>query len=758
MPNRHTPRVNKQTDLLITADNVRTGDIYYRNDRENIVGRMDASARSEAVSIIEDRFQTAKQQTDDMRFKMADWDKQYKGEWRDQNPGRRNKEENRIFLPKTREEINSVRAFIISMLSQLKPVVSMQPTGSTIIKPEDASRDYTRAKLNEAMFSYYFNDIWHAVDDVMPQWITHFLKYSMAILKISYFETEWAADLRLDVVDRAFLYFDPRANKVSESGWTIEEYYLPRSEVYNRIDTGYWVADKSQQSFIQSIESTSSQSEVLDRYFGKRNSQTEFVLEDELVQCFDYWQYPRDGLPDVYATVIGGSQTSIDGILVRYGRNPYPYKGIPYVAASYNPDDRPDGQGLAELQEPFQKVSNTFLNLRLDDVRKNITQSTIVLESMVDKQTQKDLANGNRMVRASPAFTKWIMEDPTRKMSDFMSPYPSGTSTQELLTHDLPFILGQSQQSANMPDVFRGLNPNPGATLGQVQEQISRTAGQFRPILRQVMRAIERAAEISTRYFRNPEFYPQERMVRIVGKGVYEQDIANWFVAGEDTAYKSVSADELDVDLTFNAMSGIDALESRTVLTTNIERLFQSVGQIPEMFALLKEELDFVWIFKQLLNVSGTDIEGMVLSDRQKQLRDDERQVALQQQQAMLKQQQIEQLQLQQMAEEMKAELEIAKEQNKQVAMAQKQVTVDMNKANITRASDEINHDYDIDSIITKIQAEGLSSAQLAVLQNALDESHTKLEAKLELQAAKQGQSISVGTQGNNVDTPSPDA
>ena len=66
------------------------------------------------------------------------------------------------------------------------------------------------------------------------------------------------------------------------------------------------------------------------------------------------------GIDDVYAVIIGGE----GGKLARYGRNPFPYKGIPYRAKSYDPHEyQPDGIGLLEQYRPVQEVVNNFLNM-----------------------------------------------------------------------------------------------------------------------------------------------------------------------------------------------------------------------------------------------------------------------------------------------------------------------------------------------------------------------------------------------------------
>jgi len=752
---RQTRTQESTTDLLITTDDFKQGNFWYEGDRDNIVSRMSRGARDEAVTFIRDRMETAGQQTNDMRDKMAKSDKQYRSEFQSADAD----EDEDIFLPKTREEINAVKAFLISFIAQLRPIMRMRPAGTRTIWSE-IENDYKRAKLNEAMFNYYWNDIWKSVDDVMPRWILHYLKYPMAVFKLSYYETASEADLKLEVADRAFLYIDPRVNVFSEAGWIVQEYFIPKSEVFMRVDRGDWVLQKDDMQTIETLEPSTMADSNLERFFGRQSSHIETISEDEFVQCYDYYQFPRNGLGDVYATIIGGSGNSglgagPDGVLVRYGRNPFPFKGNPFVSASYNPDERPDGQGLAELQEPFQKVVNTFTNLRLADVRKNIRSATAVMEQMVDDQTTEDLKDGNRIVRIAEEFGEKVMGTPGMKLTDFMAPFPSGTSTGELLTQDLPFMLDQGQKSAGTPDVFRGLNAQPGATLGQIQEQLTRSSGQFTPIIRAMMRSIERVAEISTSYFRSEEFYPEDRIIRVIGKNSYSELFPDWFIADENTAYKSVSADQMDTDLTFDAVSGADAIASKTLLMTTIERIMQSVGQIPELFAVLREDIDFTTLFKQLINVSGYDIEGVLLSDKEKKANAERKQQQLQQAQELQKQQQLEQLQLQQQMKQMEAQVQVLIENAKQQAMAQKQITVDANRqrtqAFLDQDQAELSSDLKIDEIEAKTRLEAQADSDLAELKSELNIREMKEDGRIEAAASAQGKDVDVKSGSKDV-------
>jgi hypothetical protein len=744
-----TQTVHKTSDALINVEDVRQG-TWYAGDQENIVQRMNRNAKDEAVKFISDRIETATDQTNEMRTVMSNSDKQYKGEWQSTNAS---KDED-IYLPMTREDINAVRAYLISILAQIIPIIRMQPSGSGTIW--ELEQDVKRAKLAEAMFNYYWRDQWKALDDVMPKFLTHFLKYPLGILKVGYYETEHNPDLTLENIDRGFLYIDPRSNTLHEAGWIGHEYYIPRSEIFNRVERDEWFLSEIEMAQLQTIDGSIPQATNMERWFGKQRNTTTTLLEDELVKCIDYWQFPKNGLGDLFATVIGTSVTAnttgiTDGVLVRYGPNPFPYKGNPFIGASFNPDDRPDGQSMAMLQEPFQKVANTLYNIRIADVRKNVRDATLMLEQMVDKQTIKDIKNGNRIVRAAKAFNEFIVSNPSAKMSDFVSPFPSGTSTGEILIQDLQFILNMGQKSANTPDVFRGLNAQPGATLGQIQEQLSRTTGQFTPITRSIMRVIERIAQVSVEYFRSEEFYPSERMIRIVGKNAYKDTIDGWHEVDQNTAYKSVTADDTDVDMVFDAISGADMIASKTLLMTTFERIMQGLGQVPDMYNDIRKEINFANYAKQVLNVSGLDIEGLTYTDDEKERNakqeEAERQKAIQEQMRLQQQQ----MQMQAQMSQMQSQLKQMEEANKQQLMAQKQVTVDNNKIANQAEVDYNKIELESDTKIDEIQAEAQEDGINAILQGEIDKDKMDHEAELEAEALAQGKTVSVGRDSDNV-------
>ena len=718
MPHKRRPRRNKTLDMLVTTDNVvRMPQSAFRQvaERENYVSRMTLEERVEAVNVIYNRYESARQQTEAMAEKMDKWDKQYDGIWQDPTI-----DSEKIFLPKTREQVQVVYAYIMLMVSQLDPLVTMTPQVTSIWA---SNEEYKRAKVAEALTDYHFDDLWKIRDDVFPRWLKAFLKYSMAVWKVTYREDNYLPDLNIDVVDRALLYIDPQARDIKRARWVIERYWLPRSEVQQRIDEKHWYV--SENGMDRVIKGTSQIPErELRRYYGENFQQSYSVEEDDLVECWDYWQAPTKGLQDVYATILGGET----GELVRYGRNPYPYKGIPFRGKSFDPNEfRPDGTPLTEQYRPFQEVINNFLNMRITDVRKNIIRPVAMTGRFVDAQTQADFQDGHKIVRLAEEALE-ASKDPQFDLRKHVFELPFQTSTQELLVADLPFVLGQGKESTNVSDVFRGQAPPHQATLGQIQEQLSRNQGVFRPIYLQVMRSFEELAEISMEYFRDPDFFPTSRIIQIVGKNRYADVIADWHNPGGNMFVREVTADEMDVDVTIDAVNAADALASRTFLITSLEQIFQSIGQIPELFAELKNELNFPRVVEMMLNASGHDIEALRLSPKQKE--EKQKRDAQMQQQAMEMQ-----IQMATLSEQVKA----MGAEGEQAARAKGQIAVDRNKANLERANERdrivLETDSMIEQIVTKITAQ--LKADMVTM---------KKEAELE----KQNEASSVG-HGNNV-------
>ena len=686
----------------------------FQHDRENIVSRMTTGARLEAQGIMRDRFDTASPQTEDMKNLMDQLDKQDEGLFHDDMGDN----EERFFLPKSREDLDIIFAFILDTVTQLRPLVVMEPKITTMM---NATEDFQKAKIAELLIQFYFNDVWKIVDVQFPIWLRHFLMYPQALYKVSYFESTYDADLLLDVVDRALMYFDPAAKRVHDAQWIFERYFVPKHEVMERVDRGDWVIPKDDKGNFEGHMSVgNTEDSELDRFLGNQNYNLPSVEADEYVEVIDYWQYPRKGLGDLYAVMVGG----IEGSLVRYGRNFNPYKYNQFISSAYRQKDRPDGMSLTQEIRPFQKIINSWVNLRNDDVLANVQAANLVDGDLIDAETQAALEAGERLIPAAPEVAKAI-RNAGGKLEDSMAPFPSGTSTDKLLQMDLPFILNQRQESSHISDVFRGGSPPPGTPLGIVQEQLTRNAGAFKPVIRQVMLPFERMAEIMLEYHKSEEFFPEERVVSIIGKNKYANVISGWQVIGDDVQAVGVTPDMMPTDVRFNAISGADAFAARTMLNSTIANLLQGLGQNPELIGIIKEDFNFSALWEHLLNVSGLDIDRLKFTPEQKQERAQKQQQAEQKQMEQLQQQQQMAQQMEQATEQFKAQMQMQIEQTKQQARAQSQVSIDTSK--ITG-----QNEADLEQIVTKILRQSLADEMLEVLKSDETQKQMRLEGKLE--------------------------
>lgn len=704
MPNKHKNRLakkyaNQSSEMLVTeADIANNNPGIYQHDRENIVKRMDSGAQLEAQGIIRERIDTAWGQTDDMKQLMDKLDRQDDGLFQDD----KGDEEERFFLPKSREDLDIVYAFLLDTVTQLRPLVSVWPRLANLIHPEV---EWKRCKTAEALIQFYFNDVWRIVDNQFPIWLRHFLMYPSAYYKISYMETDYEPDLKLDVVDRSLLYIDPMAKRIEDAQWVGERYFVTKHEVIERINRGDWhVSDKDMGSFEQHMTIGNTSDDELTRYFGNWNQTAATVESDELVEIVDYWQYPRKGLGDVYAVMVGG----IEGTLVRYGRNFNPYKHNQFIGSSYRKKDRPDGMGLTQQIRPFQKIINTWVNMRNDDVKANAQRKVAVDRDLVDDRTIEEINNGESWVslntEVADAYTA-----AGKSVRDGFFPLPIETSTDELLTHDLPFVLGQRQETSHISDVFRGAPPAPGTPLGIVQEQLIRSAGAFKPVIRQVVLPFEKMAEIMLEYFKSDEFYTSDRVVTIIGKNRYKEVAPDlWREVGQDVSAAQVTADMMPTDVTFNAVSGADAFASKTMLNSMIANLFQGLGQVGEgIQSVIAEKFNFGALWEHMLNVSGLDIERLQYTPEQIKARQQAVALAAQKQKKDMVEQQKMMIQINQAMEKFKHMLRIEEERYKQQYRTESQTVID--KVKIDQQSQA-----DIEQIIRKVMAEMMADSRLS--------------------------------------------
>ena len=510
--------------------------------------------------------------------------------------------------------------------------------------------------------------------------------------------------------------------------WVFEKFYITRSEVIERIEAGDWYLPDDKMYLLEDALSSSSanEDETLKRIMGDNIEGKFSIPEDDLVEIIEYWQSPGKGVGDAYAVMLGG----IDGELVRYGENPYPYKNHPYIGKSFDPDEAGiDGEGICEQYRPIQEVVNNFLNMRIDDVRQNMITPAFLPEDYVDKQTLEDFQAGNKFIRLNKeAIDGAKSTNPNFDLRKEIFEIPVRTSTGELLVADLPFILSQGKETSNISDTFSGRAGPHSQTLGEIQEVLQRNQGVFRPIYLQLMRSFEEMGEIMHLYFKDPDFFPTERIIQIVGKNHYQETIDNWHNPGGNLFVRSVSADDMDVDVTVSAVSGADALASRTFLTQSIQQTLAAVGQIPGLAEMIGEEMDFAKIFELMVNVSGHDPEEIRLSPEEKQKKQQQKQQ--QKQQALQEQQRMAQMQLQ---------LDAAKEQGRQNARAQSQIAIDSNKSQL-----------DMQELMKTIPAENRVAIQQIVKRISAQRDADLVKMLTEFELEKQVPNVSVG-HGNNV-------
>ena len=204
---------------------------------------------------------------------------------------------------------------------------------------------------------------------------------------------------------------------------------VTRDEVEEKVRQGHWHLENGVNDLSNLFSPPSD--EIVRRLTGTNfvNSDARGPKRDDLIEILHYFQAQRRGRPHAYGVILGGK----NGSLVRWGPNPYPYKGIPYRGKSYIRDSyKPDGTSLSMQYRSIQEVYNTFFNLRLEDVLENVKRRIHVAGQLFDETTQEDHENNQKYVRFAAAFTQQIM-DSGKKLSDFMVQPMDGDSTQHLL-------------------------------------------------------------------------------------------------------------------------------------------------------------------------------------------------------------------------------------------------------------------------------------------------------------------------------------
>ena len=486
---------------------------------------------------------------------------------------------------------------------------------------------------------------------------------------------------------------------------------------------------------LEAVSAGAGNSEALKRYFQENWDHVSSVKEDELIEIGYYWQAGSRGLGDAFAVVIGEQR-----FLVRYGKIPFSYKGIPFRGKSYDPHEwQLDGTGLLEIDRGIQEVTNTLFNLRLDDVRQNMMAPYITTGRFVDQTTLDDAAARRRLWRASEESYEASQNDPNFDLSKHFFRLQLEAATDGIF-QDLAFILGQGKENTNVQDVFQGQMPQKQATLGEVREVLERNMGVFKPIWTQMMRAIEEIAEIAFEYYKDPLFFGENRIISIVGQNRYAETVKGWAQVGDMTV-REVSADEMDVDATIVAVSAADAFMARTLRVSTINEFMASTGQNPGVWDEIKDHYEWAEIFGEVFQQGGFDLERTKRTPEKVQQIQKSRQDA---QQAAQK-------------EALSTQLQLLQAKEQAAAAGEAQVAQVKSQAEMQREHGRIKAEAETDlrQILTQTRVELAADLQKIETElelkrrNAMEQ--MLLEFRLEMAAQMQGLKVSIGVGGNQI-------
>ena len=747
MPHRRKPKRAKMDQQLITMEQglpsnvvVLPTEVGPVSRGSNLVARMESSLIQEIEETIRQRFDSAEEMTTAVSKEIAKSERQFKGLFSHNSKHQEQEEyeeqdedDIRIFMKKTLENIQIVFSHLDGLTSQLDPLLVLKPSISGRIAPKE---EFKRAKVKELLVNFYL-DKNRFRKDVLPRWRWNFLKHPSAYLRVLYNGDPMEPDIQIDLVDRGMLYIDPyiQTGDIKDAGWVIERTVVTRDEANENIMSGHWYLPGGVEDLGNMFAPP--QDDVLLRILGRNadNSDYRGPDKDDMIEVLHYWQAEKRGMPHAYGVLLGGK----NGELVRWGPNPYPYKGIPYRGKSYIRDPyRPDGISLANQYRSIQEVYNTFLNLRIDDVLENVKRRMHVAEQLFNENTQEDHENNQTYIRMAGDFIQQIM-DSNKKLSDFMMPPTGGDSTQHLLS-DLNFLNAEGRSETSVNDAFRGQSPQTGATLGQVQEQLQRALGVFRPVFSQEMALIEEIGQIVNEYFTDEDFFGEERIVSIIGPNRYKDVISDFHSEPDlQLSARRVTIDEMDVEVEIEVMNQAEHLASRTLRMQQRAMFFESLRHHPELAKEASNEINFSQIMMSDLSDMGEDIEAITYTDEQKKQRAER----------------IEKERHQKMLEQIK--FEGAVEQEKAQATAKGQVAVAQAKVGAEAQRDaakiQLQSQADLEEVLAKANAENRAEMSQMLRDHYLQMQRMILEATLEIEANKQGKGISVQTGGNDINS-----
>ena len=673
---KHSPRANKVENRIWKRQGGKQADVLrfpverIRAHDGNLVPTMDGQDYEETFSRITDRYREAQPITELVTEEIDRSERQFEGLFEGQELYRApDEDDHRIYARKTTEHCQVVYSHLDNLTGQLNPLLTLTPSVAGTIPLE---KQFSRAKVKELLTNHYLDKVKFR-QDTLSRWRWNFLKHPSAYLRVTYKTDQNRPDIKIDVIDRAALYIDPSitTGDIKDAGWVIERDWITESHALEMIDGGFYhlpqgITGKG------GFGGRGNGDEIVARITGRLHN---FPISvgvdgDREIERWQYWQAAKNGHGHAYGVILGG----IGGELVLYGSNPFPYKGIPYRGKSYlRHPYRPDGISLAMQFRSIQEVTNTFLNIRIDDVLENVKRRIFVLGQLFDEQTKKDHDDDSKFVRFNQAFGERILEK-GMSFNDFFHEMDNGDSTQHLLT-DLQLFNNEGKETTNISDVFRGQNPQSGATLGQVQEQLFRALGVFSPIFMQEMTMIEEIGEIIVTYFEDEEFFGEDRIAQIIGPNRYK-DVVQGFHTDDTSgvSVRSVSADEMDVDVTIDVTNQATAKASRTMELSMTLGMLEQLRHHPELMKEAMEEINFPVLLMRILQNSGQDIEAITYTPDQKKKRAQEKE---QEKQKAIE----EQMKLAQSAEQLKTQSLAALEQQKvkgQMALHQAQESADL--------------------------------------------------------------------------------
>jgi hypothetical protein len=719
MPHKRKSKKIKELERLYSERPIEEEELNFSSfDKEvlstgNLLPRLSFDQINAITSVICERYNSAKTKTEEIAAKMDLWEKQYKGEWVSKEA--KKDKNNNIYLRKTKEQVRTVYAHITQVVNDLTPLVTYRAITSSV---QESEEEFKRSKIAEALVDYTLNDRLKFKEDIFPQWLKSFLKNTMGVLKLTYRAESTRSNFILENVDRSTLYIDPNAKSdIKNAHWVIEKFGLPKREVLKRIKDKYWKLPNNMSehdiirlpSYTGTNDNLSTNQRVFEQAFDQRTT----IQEDELVEVWEYWSSASTSLSDVYAVMVGGE----GGLLLRYGPNPYPYKKHPYFAKSYDPHELDvDGEGLVEEMEGIQKVINTMLNLRLEDVRENIKQKVAVVGKYIDNQTLSDFENNNKFVRLSEEALLASKSQENFNIANQFFPLPVRPSTQELW-QDLSFYLGQAKETTGVNDAMAGNAMPRQVTLGQFNQTLSRSVGVMRPVLLQIGSMFEEIGEAMLTYFKDPDFFGENRMIQIVGSSKYIETIDNWHKLPDGNLIRDVSPDDVLVDGTMTAVDGFEDQINKQITMSQIVSMLQAISVNPDMYNDARREINFAALSKMMIKNSGVkDVESITYTEEEKQL-------ILQQeaeQQAQEEQRQIEFLTLQNQQKQQLKESEIQSKAENQMAVDQAKNFSEANKA-ITVDNQRTQNEMESDIIVNKTKIDDQTESDLIKMQREFD-------------------------------------